>query len=346
MIATTKPEVYVDGMRLSNIAPGWGSLKVGHRWPLGCWETSWVVPVKRQRRNRQLQEGAKVRVYYGASPIWRGDLPEPNWDTGEMVAIGSVRQGEQTLALGNGTGAITSIPNLAIDQAFIRMVIDWRRGTTSLSNLAFSDPAQSTTPIYLNDLLNAWSKFNDVRWGVDARGDVFVGPDPIRPTWVVSPDSGVLGVAGGGEAKSVVGRYLADATTYANVRAGSGSPEIGVSLAKFGVLTETAAQMKTDAILDQLSVVRGWTNGLTLAASQIYSAGGIQANLAAVRAGQMMRLQGLRDERGRSAVTDIVLGETVWDVADQTVLCNPIDLVARDLGSIIEDAGAELLTGL
>lgn len=343
MIATTRPEVYVDGVRLSNVAPGWGSLKITHRWPLGCWEASWVVPVKRQRRNRELQDGADVRAYYGASPIWRGDLTEPNWDTGEMVAIGSVRQGEQALALG-GTGAITSVPDLAIDQAFIRMAVDWNR-RSSLDALPFSDPAQSSAPIYLNDLLSAWATFKNLNWGVDARGDVFALPDPTEPRWIVSPDSGVLGVAGGGEAKSIVGRYLADATTYANVRVGLGTPEVGVALDKFGVITAASATAKIQGILDQLSVVRGWTNGLTLTASQIYSAGGVQANLAAVRAGQMMRLQGLRDERNRSAVTDIVLGETVWDVADGTVLCNPIDLVARDLGSIVEAAGGSLLTG-
>src|SRR5690606_17159294 len=155
---------------------------------------------------------------------------------------------------------------------------------------------------------------NGLRWAVDAHGVVYAAADPTEPTLYVRPGAGRLGVTEKRVAGTIVGRYQTSGGSFDSVFVGSGRPEIGVSLAKHGVLDGTAATAICNGILSQLQERVGWTNGLTLTADMVTNAGGQRSGLSRVVAGRMARLVGLRDERGSEAHTDIVLSQTIWDV--------------------------------
>lgn len=337
-------QVRVGGVWLSSLG-WWGEPKVTHRWPLGCWELTWVMNLPAYQRPYALRTGAVVEAFWGPGRIWMGKLTEPDWDQQEFVAEGLSRQAEGALCFDSG-GATTSIPDTAIDQAILRGIVNWSR-PASLSSVAFAEKAATDSLNYLGALLDAWSTSVSKRWAVGANGVVYAAPDPPAPTWYVMPDAGDLGVADEDYVSAVYGRYRNTTGVFSTASAidttpPAGPKEIGVDLTPLGRINSTKATAVVTGILAQTKAQTGWTNGLTVRPDQITSLGGIKAHGALVIAGQMVRLQGLRDERGLAAATDIVLGETVWDVTEDLVTLNPVGLAARDLASIVEKAGGSL----
>lgn len=341
-------EIVVGGQLLTTIAPGWGEITVTDRWGNaggGCWEMSWTVPVRRLRRHQAFTVGAPVAAYVGPWPRWSGSLSDPDWDTGQMVAVGRVRAAEGAVSL-DASGLITTVADVAVDQAVARGAVSWtRRASISATPLLASDAASQLT--YLDRLLDATTQAAGTDWGVNAAGEVYVTPPATAPTMLVAPDSGVLGTSDTVLARRIIGRYQpAGGGALANTTVGSGSPEVGVSLLSYGSITPARAQEILNGILTRIQPRAAWTNGITLTAPQVTNPGGCRTSLALIRADgfQTARLQGVRDIRGLDAGTNFVVGESVWDVADQTVQINPVGMVAHDLGSIIEDAGGVLLS--
>jgi hypothetical protein len=341
LMALSVPQVVVDGKPLSTIAAGWGDLKITHRWPGGCWEMSWSVPVRRLRRHEALKARKVVRAFYGGVPIWSGFMAEPNWDTGEMVALGFVRQGEEAICFDSG-GLLSSTPDAVVDQAILRGALTWVR-RASISSAAFAASGSTDKFNYVTALLDAYTKQANLGWGVNARGEVYTAATATTPSWTVAPDSGVLGVADQTLAASVFGRYLVTGTTIGTASVGSGVPEVAFDLTSYGVKTLTEAQGILTGLRDQMQARTAWTNGLELTAPQITTPGGARANLASIQGNQMVRLQGVRDERGLDAGTNFVIGESIWDVSDRTITINPMGLVDRSLSGIAEDAGVTAL---
>lgn len=339
------PQVRVGGTWLSSLG-WWGEQTVRHRWPYGCWETTWSMNLPTYSRPPALVTGANVDVYFGATPIWSGRLAEPNWDSQEFTAVGHVRDGEQALCL-TGAGVTTATPDVAIDAAINRGSVRWVR-SAPLSNVTFAEADNTDSLNYLGALLDAWSVEQNKRWAVGADRKVYAAADPTTPTWYVTPGAGVLGVADEDYVTDVYGRYRSTNGAYATARAtdtsqGLGTREVGVDLTPLGRISSTKAQNVVNGILAKSKARTGWTNGVTVTADQVTSPGGIPASLATVTAGQMVRLQGLLDQRGIATYTDIVLGETVWDVDEGTLQLNPVGLAERDLRSIVENAGGQLV---
>lgn len=338
MVATL-PEVWVDGRPLTSFATGWGELKITDRWPMGNWECSWTVPVRTLRRHQALTAGRPVVVKYGGSLRWSGFLSEPNWDTGEMVALGNVRRGEQAICFDSG-GLSSTVPDTFIDAAITRGAVPWvRYGSISPDPIAATSTSDNLN--YLNDALNAWAAAAGKSWGVNARNEVYALAPPTVATLSVMPDSGVLGVADQALAGAVYGRYQTAGGALATAVAGTGTPEVGLSFLDRGPMDATKAGGIAAGILAKLGARSGWTNGLVLAAQQITNRGGAGVNLASVVADgrNMVSLLGVRDQRGLSAATTFVVGETIWDVPDRTVQVNPMGLIDRSLAGIAEDAG-------
>lgn len=323
----------------------WGELTVTHRWPFGCWETTWQMALQPFERPRSLVRGASVELFHGPDRIWSGTLTDPNWDTGEFVAQGHCRPAETTQAL-TTLGESSSTPDAAIDAAIARGALNWVR-PASLSSVPF---AESDTTEQLNTvaaLLDAWSDEQSLRWAVDADRRVYAASDPTTPAWYVMPGSGVLGVADEDYVTDVYGRYRTPTGTFATASAqdrsqGVGVREIGVDLTRLGRLSSMRAAAVCAGILAKTKARTGWTNGITVTPEQITTLGGVPAHPSLVVAGQVVRLQGLLDERGFATSTDVVLGETVWNVTAGTLDLNPVGLAARDLASIVAAAGGVL----
>lgn len=335
------PEVFVDGRPLTSI-DYWGELEVTHRWPLGSWEAKWSMPLDPWRRPPQLHAGAEVFVKVGPHCIWCGNLAEPNWSEGTFAAVGACRQGEGAIALDTVTGQTTSIPDSAVDYAIARG-LNWSR-PASISSVPLGADDQTDAPNYVAALLDAYASSVSQNWYVDPQRAVRIAADPTTPTALLMPDNGVLGVAVESQAASVVGRYI-DSTTHQreNVTVGSGLPEKAVLWESRGAISAAEATTLTEGVWAPLQAQTGWTNGLTVQGGELLSLGGQPIPLWSFTAGQMVRLLGVRDLRGLSANTDVVIAESIWNPDDDQLRLNPVGKVARDIRSMAEAGGGVLL---
>lgn len=344
------PEIRVGGpggLWLSAVGL-WGDLTVEHRWPYGCWEVDWsMTSITTKKRPPALATNTPVDVFLGRHPIWSGQLTEPDWNSGQFVAQGWVRQGETAPCLTSG-GLTTSVPNTAIDNAIAKGWVGWMR-PTSISSTAYAatDTGTGDATDNLNTitaLMDAYTQENQLRWGVDALQRVWTAPDPTSATWDISPETNALGVSSAALATSIAARYIADNVgTLATVVIGTGGPVALVDLTSRGQITLTRATTICNAILAQTAGTTGWTNGLTLTRDQIMG-GGTHPNLGLVVAGQRVRLRGQRDPRGLDANTSAVIGTSLWHVADGTIDLTPTDLIGRDLSTIIAKQGGALVS--
>lgn len=339
----TRPEVRVGGFWLSSIAPqGWGQLEHSTRTN-GSWQASWTIPIVRTWRHPALVYGAKVEVFLGPICIWSGTLEEPNWDSGEFIALGASRDGEDAVAI-DGSGNSSTNPNAVIDAAIARGVLSWTRvgdfGTTSVGQS--NDGGGLVT---IRSVLDAWAQENASRWVVNESRQLIAAPvDETRPTWHAMPGSGVLGSAAEERVDRVFVRYL-DPTTGRRATASypATTPASGierpVDITDRGAKTPAQAASIAQDIWSDLQGRSGWTNGITLARGQATTPGGTEVDLALVRAGDTLRLLGVPDVRGVAQNTDVVIGDTDYNWEDDELQANPVGLAARDDTSVLEQVG-------
>lgn len=339
------PEACVAGRPLTSIAL-WGDLEITHQWPFGSWEAKWSMPLDPWKRPPQLTAGAEVMIRVGAHRIWAGNLAEPNWSEGTFAAVGACRQLEGALCLDNATGQTTSIPNKAIDDAISRGKYVGTR-PSSISSVALGSTDETDNLNYVAALLDAYTLGVSSRWYTDAYRAIRVASDPTSPAAMLRNDNGVLGTALEAQVGTVVGRYL-DSTTgvLETVSFGDSLPERGVNWTARGPISASAATALCESVWTPLQAQPGWTNGLTVKPGELMSMGGQAIPLWKFRAGPegMLRLLGVRDLRGLSSNTNIVIGESIWSAGeDESLRLNPIGKVARDIRSIVESGGGSLL---
>lgn len=341
------PEVWIgSGSRavpLTSIA-WWGDLAVTHRWPLGSWEAKWSMPLAPWQRHPLFKADVPVTIRIGPWPIWTGQLADIGWDDGEMVAVGAARQGESAPAFDN-TGATTTILDVAIDQAIADGMVDWTR-PASLSAVAFGTDGETDRVNYLAALMDSWATSVSKRWYVDPWRAVRAAVDPTVPSALIIPDSGSLGVANERQAGTVFGRYVDTATgapaTTRYPASGGGRPAVLMNLldTKPPMSVEDARAI-CQGVWSQLQAQPGWTNGITVRTGQLLTPGGADLALWRFAAGPdgMASLLGVRDERGLSANTNVVMGESIWTPGEDSLQLKPTGVAARDISSIIEAAG-------
>lgn len=331
------PRVYLGNQPLPGL---WGDLVIRHRWPYGCWEMTWGMVLRPYERPTGIIANAPIGGRLASGGIWAGNLAEPNWDTGEMTAVGAARQGETTLCLVGGE--TSSTPDAVIDAGIARGALGWTR-LASISAVPFASGDNTADLNYATALLDADRTAAGQRWGVDARRRVYAAADPTVPSIYIRPGAGVLGVTEEQQAATVFGRYQTLSGALATVAVGAGAPEVGVYLGDHGRIDQARAIAVLTGIRDQLQAGTTWTNGLTVTADQVTTPGGERLGLDQVVAGKMARILGLRDVRGASAHTDIVIGESDWNVTAGTVEIKPVGLSDRSLPGIVEAAGGVLL---
>lgn len=342
----TGPEVYVDGRMMTGIAR-WGELHTVTRLT-GDWEITWRMiraTRKRLQRHSAFHYGAPVDVRFGPIPVAVGSLTEPDWDSGDMTALGAPRQAEDAQCF---TAAMetTTKPNTAIDQAIARGVLNWTRRDTFGTAKVGQDDDASTDLKSVARLLDAWAEEDGHGdWRVDRRRMLRIVDNSLaaQPDWMVTPGVGELGVASDDRIDRVFIRYL-DSTSGAALTTASwpaaspaGGVERGWYVGNRGPITPTKATNIAKGIWKKMNGESGWTNGITATRSQVTTFGGQAANLALIKAGDTMRLLGVPDPRGLGHNLDVVIGETDYDWAAGEIQLNPVGLAASSIDAIVED---------
>lgn len=337
----TTLQIRVGGTWLSSLG-GWGDPAVTHEWPLGCTELAWSMLLPALHRPPGIVRGALVDAYIGATSIWSGYLSEPNWSDGEFTATGLFAEAEGALCL-TGGGVATATPDTAVDAGISRGALHWVRDT-SLSNTVYGDADETDSLNYVKQMLDDWSTEQSKRWAVGPDKRVYAAADPTVPAWYVTPGTGDLGVADDDYVTHVIGRYRNPLGVLATVTAsdtsqGAGRREKAVDLRPKGRITSTRAQNLVNGILSKTKARTGWANGVTVSREQITSPGGVTPHLSQVKAGQMVRLLGVPDPRGVTSSVDVVVGRSVWSLADGTVVLSPVDQAATDFASVVAAMG-------
>jgi len=340
--SVTRPEVRVGGFWLSSIAPqGWGALHHGTR-ANGAWEASWTIPNVRTWRHPALVYGALVEIFLGPICVFAGTLEEPDWDSGQFVAMGACRDGETAVALTAG-GVTSTAPNTVIDAAIARGVLSWTR-VGNFGTTAVGDVESLSGVVTVQSVLDAWAQENNSNWFVDNQRNLIIKPlDETTVDWFVVPGSGVLGSASQERVDRIFVRYIgtngARATASYPASTPVGGVEKSADITDRGAMSSAKATSIAQGMWSDLQGRPGWTNGLTLKGGQVTTPGGVLADLALVAAGDTMRLLGVPDVRGVAQHTDVVIGDTDYDWEEDEVQANPVGIAARDTESVLEEVG-------
>ncbi|NUR07705.1 MAG: hypothetical protein HOQ45_11940 [Nocardioidaceae bacterium] len=341
------PQIHVgntSGSWLSTVAPV-GGIEVDVRWPLGGYQLDFNLLLGPRKRPPVVSEGASAGLFVGGLPTFAGQVSEVDWSEGKITAIGMARVAETIPALTADKLQTSSTPDVLVDTA---ISLGWN--VTRPASLSSAAMASSDTTESLNmtaAMLDMWAGDNGKRWYVDAASAVRSGVDPTTPEIYVLPGAGELSWSTQKQADKIIGQY-ADAQRRNRIATvGTGTNVRAVDLTGRGPLTSTQANGILNQILAQ-STTGGWVGGLTLAAGQITMPGGLHPSLGRVArmvsCGLMVRLLGHRDPRpGRFAlVTDVVIGQAVWNVDDRTITLTPLGSVARDFAAIVESFGGQV----
>lgn len=326
----------------------WGEPIVTWRFPLGSWELSWRMHIPRSG-HPALTRGRLVQAKLGPLPIWRGHISEVDRAEGSCIALGTARQAETALALDFAGNSTTSV-GTAVGAAALN------RGAFSVGTLHdFGPPLTTDTPDAVNTLaglLDAYTSTHGTNWVVDAEGILHIRDDPTTPIYRITPGTAAPGIADEDYWTTLAGRYMTASGGYATVFStdnsqGAGVRERTVDLAPRGPLSAAEAQAILNAIHAKGLARTGWTEPVNLAAGQVFTMGGTPVALwmvgQRISSGVMVRLDGVRDERGASLRTDVIIEEAIWNVPEGTMQLKPRGLAARDLASIVEAAGGQLL---
>jgi hypothetical protein len=333
------PQIRVGGVLLTSM--WWGGLKVTRQWPRGCWQADWSMALGPTERPPYMVQGAPVEVLVGSRVVFAGYLSELGWDEGTFSASGVAREGEEVLCFA-ADGTTSSTPDVVIDAAIARGVISWSR-PSSLSNVALTTGDDTEAQNYITDLLDTWSTTAGKRWAVNADRQVYAAADPTTPAYYIAYGAAEFGIADDALVGTLSGGWFDVNGAPHFTKVGAGRPEVAVNMADANVTDSTTATNILNAILVKTGARLAFTSAVTVDQSTVTSPGGVHPELHQITAGLMYRMVGLRDPRSGLPYTDVLMGESVWDVDAATVQLTPMDLAARDLSSIVADVGLELL---
>lgn len=328
----------------------WGDLEITHGRN-GSQAASWTMALRPGQRPPAMVRNAWVGIYDGPRLTWSGTLSSPDWDGLAFEAVGIARAGEGAECLTSG-GAITSKPNTAIDAAINRGVVPWSRGA-DFGNTDMAGPEGGTgvsdpEPGKLNELLDQVAVESGQQWRVSAAGLLTrYTESEASPSWLVQPGVAEMGEADDDVTDRVFVRYFSStASAYRTASYPATTPTGGIerraSVTHLGPMDATRATAIAQGIYTRMQSGRtGWTNGFEVGRQQITDLGGNPADLSLIRPGQTVRLLGMRDPRGASHSTDVVIGETVRSPAERTIQINPVGLVAATWEQVLEQANAK-----
>lgn len=341
----TQPEVFIDGVPLSAVV-AWGDLETTTRIS-GDWTATWGLiapPRSHIQKNPLFRPRARVEVKVGPLTVWLGYLNRPDWDSGQLTAIGLCRQAEGAVAVINSTLQTTSNPNTAIGQAIARGALTWRWSGSIHGKSVLGDTGQAEQFDSIAQLLDAAGEQLGWRWHVDRSGYLRTLPYPLEvdPEWFITPDTVELGSTSAEQVDRVMVRYADSAASSALKSASypattpAGGFEKAVSLANQNAITTARATAIAKGLYDRTQGQPGWTNGVEVSPAQVMTPGGLPAPLPLIRAGHSIRLLGLPDVRSSALHTDVAIAETTYRWSENVIQLNPEGLVADGLDAAIE----------
>lgn len=332
-------KIRVNGTPLEMVAH-YAEVKVTHRKNGGCWALDWIMDVPPGFRHPALQRGAIVEAHVSASRIWKGRLVIDG--AGEYRADGLCRDLE--------TAAAINLTEASIDPGEALFYAGGRKAWGGGTIVTFSPVATAADGLHtVAELLDLWiEESDDDYWWVDRHGTLWTSNDPTAPKFWLTPGMGEVGLIDEEFATSWRALYFDSAAGATKMVAATDSTWTGPRverLADFtgrGAISATKAQTMVNSLLKRTGPRTGMTNPITVTADHLTNTGGGKVGLANVKAGDMLRLQGLRDPRGQGFSTDVVIGESVWDVGAGEITLSPAGMAARDFSKIVEAAGGKL----
>lgn len=333
--------ITVNGHRLSMDGLV-GDVQLVQAWPGGAEEFSWVPGAQTPQRFRG---GELVTAYLGSLPVAAGTLTEPDPSQERMIVQGAYREAEGYVAL-DSSGNATTVPNTAIDQAIVRGLA-WTRPTTVSSSAVDLDVSQG--PVYLDQLLDAWTNQSGTRWGVNASRQVITANDATTPSWTTLPLDGGLGFTLDNYASQVIGRYYTGSSYATRTRTASTADTIRhkeaiADLTPRGTLTSTKADTILDNLLNLGRATPQWMDPIALSYGELLTMGGTPAVLETVSGvgGALLRIPGgfeMAQRLNGARYIDIPIGRTT--LAGGLLTIEPRDLPIRTLADAIAAALTE-----
>lgn len=328
------------GVWLNQIAP-WGGLSVSWTWGAGgggVGVVDWQMSLPPDFDHIALRRGSLVEVMDGGTVAGLATINQPGrTDDGlEFHATGIQRDAEHYLSF-DGTGASTSTPDTAVDQAIARGLRWNRPDTLSAVPLVAGDVTQGLN--YLSDLLNALTEEAGNRWYVDGSGAVRLALDPTTPTWQIVPGVADFVPADDDYATALFGRYIEGGTsktatsTDLAMAARFGRREYGIDLTMLGGITTARADARLAGLRAHGKASLSLADRIEVTRDQLLTFDGTPAPLSMVRAGHMVRAYGTSGDVLAligAPYVDFVLGE-VTDNDDGVLTLAPIDLAPRSL---------------
>ena len=244
----------------------------------------------------------------------------------------------------------TTIPNTAVDQAIARG-LPWLRpatiGTTALG--IENGVLESVQTVVLRAAKKAGKRAH-----VDTAGVLSLLADPTVPRWLLGGMGDYTGTADDEFITRLFGYYVAaldgtgEPSAWATVLAEDTAAalkfgqqrEATVDLTALGLLTASDAQTNVNGRFALVGGRMGWTTPFTVGRGLRLSSGEL-ADPAAVVAGDMIGLPGVRDSRSQVtswAMLRLIVGEARHVVDDGLTYCKPLGLLPRGFSEALSAA--------
>lgn len=326
--------ISINGYPATEIAPP--SPPIIETWADGgCGSLTFDFAMSAKRGHQLLYPGALVQCFVGLSPIFSGRLKEPNRASWELIAYGHAEHARNLPAL---TGAGAATRDVAVAANTARTAWSWVGAdpTGVMTGVVAGDDAG---PQPLGTLFDQRAEEVAKRWGVDARGRLFLRADPTSPTLLLTPDAAALGQTDEGAPSHMAGRYVTTGGVLDTVFWPSGGTVTNaptVDLTDRGRLTLMQAGAILGGMLNLQSGRAAWTSGMTVHRSQL-QVNGVAPFLPTIKAGEsMVRLNGLPAAFAAGITQNVVVGKTKWDAgAPDLIYLEPVNTAPRSLESVI-----------
>jgi hypothetical protein len=316
-----------------------------------------------------LHAGADVVIRTSGRRRWAGRLNEPEetdggWSCsayGLRVLADDYQSFVNVAAPGDPDEWATSTSaDPALDSAIDERNLPWFRFDDFGSSPVGTE---DDTTLTLGEVLARATKRAGLRAVVDQFGTARLLADPTAARWRVGGMSNYLGTADdelvtrlygyyvsgvdgstgepNGWATVVTPELLSASTETADERKFGVRVERTVNLTALGLVTEADAQADVDGRFALVGGRMGWTAGFAVTRAWLTAANGAPGNPAAIRAGDMLALPGVRDFRTSTAnrATAIVIAGEARYVADEDVCyVTPMGYVPRDFQSALTAA--------
>lgn len=327
-------------------------LKRSYTLPGGDSSLSCQLLIEPVNRPAALNPGRTVKVFRGASAVWRGKLAEPQpSSSGSGWAITAIGIG----ALGANFQAHYTTWNAdnPVDLAIARGLPWTKTSLAGISGLWLSQQEDDASQ-KITDHLNMLCTNGALTWYVDRAGVLKIIPIPTVPTRMliattpvartITDDVNTLWVRYQATADSTSGS-TSTAATYGTAEAVNqasinvhGAMEDYADLSSAGVMSSAAAQAAGQAALSQY-VRASYAGPFQIRQGQLLTLGGYPVDIAAERGvPAVCQLQLVSGPYGGEVVPGIVsfpVGEYEIDEDAETVNVTPFQSVANDLSSLL-----------